>query len=164
MLSRATRRHRSDDFEHLVVELKAPTVTIGAEEITQAKRYAKAVSADERFHTVAGIRWHFWVISNRYNEYARDDIEGGPDPQRRLIHRKNNVSVGIKTWGEIIEENRARLQFFQEHLQYTATESAALKDLEERHKQFLHGIFVDSECEEPVGLTRNGSGSQPKQI
>jgi hypothetical protein len=39
--------------------------------------------------------------------------------------------------GEIIEENRARLQFFQEHLQYTATESAALKDLERVRKSSI---------------------------
>ena len=52
MLSRATRRHRADDIEHLVVELKAPKVNIGADEITQAKRYAIAVSRDERFHSV----------------------------------------------------------------------------------------------------------------
>ena len=37
MLSRATRRHRADDIEHLVVELKAPKVKIGADEITQGK-------------------------------------------------------------------------------------------------------------------------------
>ncbi|HZA87875.1 MAG TPA: hypothetical protein VE466_13445, partial [Acidimicrobiales bacterium] len=66
MLSRATRRHRANDIEHLIVELKAPRVTIGAEEITQAKRYAMAVSKDERFHTVKGVRWHFWIVSNTY--------------------------------------------------------------------------------------------------
>jgi hypothetical protein len=55
MLSRAARRHRANDIEHLVVELKAPKVGIGADEITQIKRYALAVSEDERFHTVAGV-------------------------------------------------------------------------------------------------------------
>jgi hypothetical protein len=38
-----------------------------------------------------------------------------------------------------IEENRARLQFFQEHLEYNADDSAALRYLQERHKQFLEG-------------------------
>jgi hypothetical protein len=47
--------------------------------------------------------------------------------------------VGVKTWGEIIEENRARLQFFQEHLQYIVDESTALRYLQERHKRFLEG-------------------------
>ncbi len=146
MLSRATRRHRANDIEHLVVELKAPKVVIGADEITQAKRYAMAVSKDERFHTVKGVRWHFWIVSNSYDEFARADIEGGPDPARQLIHRKDNISVGIKTWGELIEENRARLQFFQEHLEHSADESAAIRYLQERHSKYLEGVIeVDEE-------------------
>jgi hypothetical protein len=146
MLSRASRRHRAHDIEHLIVELKAPRVKIGAEEITQAKRYAMAVSKDERFHTVKGVRWHFWIVSNSYDEFARTDIEGGPDPLRQLIHRKDNISVGIKTWGELIEENRARLQFFQEHLQYSADESAAIRHLQERHSRYLEGVIEIDEA------------------
>ncbi len=80
MVSRATRRHRANDIEHLIIELKAPKVKIGAEEITQAKRYAMAVSKDERFHTVAGVRWHFWIVSNSYDDYAREEIAGVPIP------------------------------------------------------------------------------------
>ena len=146
MFSRATRRHRANDIEHLVVELKAPRVRIGADEITQAKRYAMAVSEDERFHTVRGVRWHFWVVSNSYDDYARSDVEGGPDPARRLIYRKDDVSVGIKTWGELIEENRARLQFFEEHLQYSANDSAALRFLQERHPEYLEGVLNEEKA------------------
>ena len=146
MFSRATRRHRANDIEHLVVELKAPKVKIGADEITQAKRYAMAVSEDERFHTVKGVRWHFWVLSNSYDDFARGDVEGGPDPARRLIHRKDDVSVGIKTWGELIEENRARLQFFEEHLQHSADDSAALRFLQERHPEYLEGVLKEEKA------------------
>jgi len=150
MLSRATRRHRADDIEHLVVELKAPKVSIGADEIIQIKRYAFAVSKDERFHTVKGVRWHFWVISNDYDDFAAADIAGGPDPARQLIHRDDKVAVGIKTWGELIEENRARLQFFQEHLQHSADESAAIRHLQERHSKYLEGVIEEDEAEAEV--------------
>jgi hypothetical protein len=157
MLSRATRRHRADDIEHLIVELKAPKVKIGADEITQAKRYAIAVSTDERFHTVKGVRWHFWIVSNSYDDYARADIDGGPDPARQLVHRKDNISVGIKTWGELIEENRARLQFFQEQLQHSADESAAIRHLQERHSKYLEGVI---EVEEDA-TNQDGEDSNP---
>ena len=143
MLSRAAKRHRADDFEHLVVELKAPAVVIGAEEITQIKKYALAVSSDERFKK-SGVRWHFWIISNKYNDYAQNEIDGGPDADRRLILKKNNISVGIKTWGEIIDENKARLQFFQEHLKHNVTEDDAIKFIQEKHKKFLEGVFERS--------------------
>src|SRR3546814_15192844 len=80
MLSRATRRHRADDLEHLVVELKAPKVKIGADEITQAKRSAMAVSRDESFHTVTGVRWHFGIVSHSSDDFAGTAYHGGPDP------------------------------------------------------------------------------------
>lgn len=145
MFSRVTRRHRADDREHLVVELKSPSIKIGADAITQAKKYAMAVLGDDRFHTVKGISWHFWLVSNAYDDYARNEIDTGPDPDRRLIMRGANVKVGIKTWGELIEENRARLQFFQETLQHTADESAAMRHLQEKHSRFLEGVIVEEE-------------------
>jgi hypothetical protein len=77
-------------------------------------------------------------------DYARHMIQGGPDRNRRLVYRNENISVGIKTWGEIIEENRARLQFFQDNLQHIADESVALRYLQERHKRFLDGVIEET--------------------
>jgi hypothetical protein len=147
MLSRTVRRHRADDIEHLIVELKAPSVTIGDKEIIQTNKYAIAVASDERFRTVPGVRWHFWAVSNDMTDYTKRMIQGGPDRNRRLVYRDENISVGVKTWGEIIEENRARLQFFQDHLQHIADESTALRYLQERHKRFLEGVIDEA----PVG-------------
>lgn len=141
MFSRSTRRHRANDIEHLVVELKAPKVKIGADEMNQIKKYAQAVRADDRFSTVKGIRWHFWIVSNGYDEMAKYEIEAGPDPERRLIARTGDHTVGIKTWGEIIEENRARLQFFQEQMQHTVSESQAVEHLQEKYSRFLKGVL-----------------------
>lgn len=141
MFSRSTRRHRANDIEHLVVELKAPKVKIGADEMNQIKKYAQAVRADDRFSTVKGIRWHFWIVSNGYDEMAKYEIEAGPDPERRLIARTGDHTVGIKTWGEIIEENRARLQFFQEQMQHTVSESQAVEHLQEKYSRFLEGVL-----------------------
>ena len=156
MLSRAMRRHRADNVEHMVVELKAPSVTIGTREITQTKEYAFAVSKDERFHTIKDLRWHFWVVSNVLNDYAREEIAGGPDPQRNLIHKKNNITVGVKTWAEIIEENKARLQFFQEALEYRVGEAEAIAHLQERHSKLLEGVFDEVE-----GTLKEGLEEEP---
>lgn len=65
MFSRLMRRHKAGDVDHLVVELKAPKVVIGSDEIAQVKKYAQAVANDERFNTVKGLRWHFWVPAIR---------------------------------------------------------------------------------------------------
>jgi hypothetical protein len=66
------------------------------------------------------------------------------------------MTVGIKTWGELIEENRARLQFFQEHLQHTADESAAIRYLQEKHSRFLEGVFLDDQEVDGAGAGEDG--------
>jgi hypothetical protein len=66
--------------------------------------------------------------------------------------------VGIKTWGEIIEENRARLQFFQEQMQHQADESAAIRYLQERHSKFLEGVVEESTS----GDEEDGNGEDAK--
>lgn len=151
MLSRTTRRHRADDIEHLVIELKAPRVKIGSDEMTQIRKYSLAVRQDARFAHVKGVRWHFWLVSNDYDELTRDAIETGPDAERRLIGRSDNHIIGIKTWGELIEENRARLQFFQEQMQHTVSESQAVAHLQEKYSKFLEGVVIDDS--EPDGPT-----------
>ncbi len=157
MLSRVQRRHRHDDIEHLVIELKAPKVKLTAEHLNQIEDYALAVQEDPRFNRVLGLRWHFWLISDEYNNQVETRIKNGPDPLRRLIQKGPSVSVGVKTWGEILEENHARLQFVRDKLEHRADEGQALAHLEEKHKQFLTGVLVE-ELE-----TNTPSESSPSQ-
>jgi hypothetical protein len=145
MLSRAQRRHRHNDFEHLVIELKAPKVRLTAEHMTQIEDYALAVEEDDRFNTVPGLKWHFWLVSDSYNSQVAARIKNGPDPQRRLIQKGDRVQIGVKTWGEIIEENNARLQFVREALEHRVDDGQALAHLQEKHREFLEGVIVDDQ-------------------
>jgi hypothetical protein len=147
MLSRSQRRHRANDIEHLVIELKAPKVILSAKDMNQIEGYALAVEKDSRFNGVQGLKWHFWLVSDEYNEEVDARIEGGPDPQRRLISRRARVSVGIKTWSEIIEENLARLQFIKDALEHRVDDGQALAYLQEKHRELLEGVIIE-EAEE----------------
>lgn len=40
-----------------------------------------------------------------------------------------NVWVWVKTWGQVIEDARARLDFFQQQLEYQVTDAQALSYL-----------------------------------
>lgn len=132
MLSRTLRRHRADELEHLIVELKRPQVKIGDKEVAQIEKYAISVAADERFRTVKGVKWTFWAISDDVDKYARYRMgEGG------VISSKDNILVGIKTWGQVVEENKARLQFFQERLEHQVDDSSTLAHLPEKYRTFL---------------------------
>ncbi len=144
MFSAASKRHRGDEVENLVVELKAPKVVIGSEEIVQITKYKMAVEGDDRFNRVKNARWHFIVISNDYDEYTAAQI-ASVDPDRRLIARGVNSTVTVKTWGEKIEENRARLQFFKDHLEHSVDEVESLRYLHEKHSELLKGVVDDSD-------------------
>ena len=149
MLSRAQRRHRADDFEHLVIELKAPKVVLSASDLVQLEGYAASVADDRRFATVPNLRWHFWLVSDSYNRDVGLRLKGHPEGRLGIVLRSDNISVGVKTWAQIIEENRARLQFFQERLEHRMDQSGALKHLQERHRQLLEGVIVEEDIDQP---------------
>jgi hypothetical protein len=138
MLSRALRRHRVDELEHLVVELKAPKVKIGKKEITQVEEYAISVAKDPRFRTADGVKWNFWALSDDIDDYGEFRMKQGG-----IIEQKGNITIGIKTWTQIIQENKARLQFFQEKLEHQADQGAALKFLQEKYDKFLTGVITE---------------------
>jgi hypothetical protein len=120
------------------------------------------VASDPRFHRVNGVRWHFWLVSDEYDEFVAAEIESGPDPLRRLVNRGKNFSIGIKTWGEILDENNARLQFVKEKLEHRADEGQALAYLQDRHREFLDGVILQDEAddaEETVKSDRASGGA-----
>lgn len=143
MLSRAIRWHRSNDLNHLVVELKAPKVKVDRKEVGQVEEYAFSVMKDERFRGV-NTTWTFWAISDDYGDYAAARITD----ESGLIHTKDNLSIYVKTWAQVLDENRARLQFFQERLEYQADKGASLKHLQDTYAKFLQGVLTEEKGEE----------------
>ena len=148
MLSKAIRQHRANTLTHLIVELKAPAVKINDDEVTQIEKYAFSVMKDERFKNVH-TTWVFWVISDDLGDYAIERIQ---DDGSGLIYSKANVSIFVKTWAQVLDENRARLQFFQERLEYQADKESSLKHLHERYKEFLKGVLSDGDTDEVDGV------------
>lgn len=143
MLSRQTRRHRANDLTHLVVELKAPDVKIDRDEISQIEGYAASVVADERFRNV-NVKWVFWVISDELGPTANFRI--GQNTFTGQIHSSANVCIYVKTWAQVLDDNRARMQFFQEHLEYQVDKGEALKHLQDRYASYLEGV-IDSDSD-----------------
>jgi hypothetical protein len=140
MLSRAIRRHKADELTHLVVELKAPKVKIDKDEVTQLEEYALSVMKDERFRGI-NTTWVFWAISDDYGDYAKHRMT----KPNGTIFEKDNLSMWVKTWAQVIGDNRARLQFFQERLEYEADKGASLQHLQEHYAKFLKGVLVEDE-------------------
>ncbi|WP_428699496.1 ATP-binding protein [Stappia sp.] len=140
MLSRAVPQSRVEEREHLVVELKRPSVKIGADEITQTKKYAFSIAEDERFRHVK-TRWSFWVISNDLDAYAQHETRQKDAPPGRVYLSENGcVKVWVKSWAEVLSECKARLQFVQAHLQANVDREASLRYLKKTYDKYLSGV------------------------
>lgn len=139
--SRSIPGHRPNELRHLVVELKAPRIKIGSDAIVQVEKYAASVRGDERFRNVRAT-WEFWAISDDIDAYARERIR----KEDGLINDKPGFEIYVKTWSQVLNENRARLQFFKEKLDYQADRASSLKYLREQYARFLEGVVEEEAC------------------
>lgn len=130
--------------EHLVVELKRPTVTIGYKEIDQIKRYATAVGRDERFASTH-TNWNFWVVANRLDDFAKDEANQIDRPPGLIRHGKG-IDVWVKTWSEVLDDCEQRLKFVQANLEYQATRDTAMDYLRKTYEQYLPSTVVPNEA------------------
>jgi hypothetical protein len=140
MLARSLKQNRNKR-EHLVIELKAPSVPIGDEELLQINRYATAVATDPRFNTV-DVKWDFYVVSTRVTGTALLQQESDGRPYG-LVTNAKGVRVWVLTWAEIIEAADHRLKFVKEHLGYQPDEKRALEYLRKTHAKFLPPEIAD---------------------
>ena len=143
MLSRSIPRNHHDELEHLVVELKAPKVTIGQKEINQIEQYAFAVANDERFLSI-DTNWHFWVISNKLDPYATMKA-GQENYERGVIHKSSTpvkLTIWVKTWSELMQENKHRLKFLKDKLQYNIDREESLDYLRRTYSEYTQGVLT----------------------
>ncbi|HDR1570098.1 TPA: hypothetical protein QB444_002180, partial [Pasteurella multocida] len=86
--------------------------------ITQIKNYAYAVSSDERFDH-SKTKWTFIAVSNELDQFAkRESNQRGKRKGVVSDDVEYNVEVIVMTWAEIINNARARLDFYKEQLSY----------------------------------------------
>jgi hypothetical protein len=111
----AVKREEHDRARHLIVELKAPRVTIDRGEVNQVEDYANVIADDPRFHNNGGS-WDIILVGSHVS----------PLMQRRINkeHRSTGlvqaietsdgapeINIYIRKWRDIIDENRRRLEY-----------------------------------------------------
>lgn len=151
MLSRSVPQNHADEREHLVVELKRPSVKVGPNEITQVKMYAFTVAEDERFRHLK-TRWSFWVLSNDLAPFAQVETRQMGKARGQIFQSEDgNIEIWVKTWAEVLAECKSRMRFVQEHLQANVDRESSLKYLKKTYEKYLTGIVdgtVDTASEE----------------
>jgi hypothetical protein len=136
MLSRIvpqTRAHR----EHVVIEIKRPTVHIGIEQLMQIQKYAHAVASDGRF-AMTDTRWEFWIVGD---QLAADTElllnQGDREPGVFVTPGEHHVTVRAVTWAQVLADARHRLAFVRDSLAYDSTTDASMAYLRRVHGKYL---------------------------
>lgn len=123
--------------EFLVVELKRPSQKINSEVLGQIESYAFAVAADARFHQKK-TKWTFMVVSNEMDEFARKKAKQKDRPEGIVFQSDDSsITVWAKTWSEILNDARARLNFFSQQLDYQADSDSELDYLRRAHSKYI---------------------------
>lgn len=136
MLQKVTQP-RTGEYDYLIVELKRPSQKVNSEVLRQIESYAMAVAMDERFKGVPA-RWNFLTISNDLDEFAARKANQRNRPKGLVYDDAElNITVWAKSWGEVINDARARLSFVNQQLSYEATRDTAKSYLNKAHARFI---------------------------
>ena len=71
--------------------------------------------------------------------------------RRRGDTQEGNLGLKVVAHIQIIQENKARLQFFQEKLEHQADQETALKFLQEKYEAFLMGVIAEEQAADGEG-------------
>jgi hypothetical protein len=161
MLSRIVEQRRQHR-EHVVIELKRPTVPIGADQVMQINRYAQAVASDGRF-AMTDTRWEFWIVGDNIDESVELlTSQGDREPGVISVPGKYPVTIRAVTWAQVIGDARHRLAFVKDALSYSTSTDGALAFLQRAHGKYLpnartgslyanHGPHAHDDCPDVQG-------------
>ncbi|QTX04205.1 ATP-binding protein [Agromyces archimandritae] len=147
LLSVAATEH--DRNRHLVVELKAPKVPAGQKELAQIKAYAMAVAKDPRFAS-STTEWDFWLVTGEIDDGVRQEANQR-GRERGVVFEPDlpdapgaKVRVWVRDWGQIIDDAKRRLDYFQKSLQHDPSLDDARDYLRRNHGDVIpEGLLVD---------------------
>ena len=144
MFSRNIQLAGAEDREHLVVELKRPSVRIDSSVTLQLESYAFAVADDERFRSVPA-KWVFWAVSNDMTDVVSRKVSQKDRPNG-ILHQdeEQRLTIWVKTWSQVINDCKARLRFFEEKLKYTPDRDSSLRHLNDTYRKYLGDLLASS--------------------
>jgi hypothetical protein len=115
-------RGDGDRFEHLVIELKRPTVSISQTEIGQVKRYPSKVLANKYFDKDK-THWTFIALSDGIAADAEEDVKQ-MDREPGHVTRAPHHDIWVLTWSQVIQAAKIRLKWIQSRLEFEVTDNA----------------------------------------
>jgi Histidine kinase-, DNA gyrase B-, and HSP90-like ATPase len=136
MFGRAIELHQNAR-EHLVVEIKRPTVEIGRAESDQIEDYARAVAKDPRFDQ-ASTKWTFVIVGVDVKDEIVNRVRSSGKPRGLFVDPEGgNFQIWIRKWSEVLGECDHRLKFVRRELAYDPTDDHAMSFLRQTYPDYL---------------------------
>ena len=142
MFGRALELNRNRR-EHLVVEIKRPTVVLSRKELNQLEDYASAVAKDNRFDKET-TEWDFILVSTDMDNYVEERATQ-PLKKRGLAFelQEGRVRVWVHRWNTIIAGAQHRLQFVKDQLKYDPSADQAVSYFQENFPDYVPESVID---------------------
>lgn len=129
-------RGKAGYFENLVIEIKRPSKKSGSDELEQVKRYARAISSDERFDQTK-TEWMVVLLVTDMNKDLEFEYDQEGKPLGQVLVKKN-LKVYVKKWIDVITEAEARFQYLKNKLNYEIKHDKEGVDLlKKKYSQYL---------------------------
>ena len=124
--------------EHLLVEIKAPKVRVGAKEVAQIRRYADVIRKSPQFDHES-IEWHLYVVSSDISDSVDEDRHQD-DRQAGILYTWPNMTVWAFRWSEVIRRQRDELTLVTKHLERKSSELSLSEFLQDNFPEVLQSL------------------------
>ncbi|MGI9001749.1 MAG: ATP-binding protein [Pseudonocardia sp.] len=126
----ATQKQEHDRIRHLIVELKAPDITIGRTELNQVEDYANALISNPQFAS-STAQWDLILVGTQLDDLAtnridNDGAELGKFWGPKQLQGGPRVTAYVRRWPDVLDENKRRLDFLTRVLQHNPSTAEGL--------------------------------------
>ncbi|MDR7234823.1 ATP-binding protein [Agrococcus sp. BE272] len=137
----AVKAKEHDRVRHLVVELKAPDITAGRTERNQIEDYINVVVDNAAFASDRSV-WEFILVVTDYDGVMDNSIIGS-DRGLGLVFEPDKkpgrpaARAYVRRWRDIIDENKRRLDFVTNSLEFDPSLADGLAFIREEYGEMM---------------------------
>jgi hypothetical protein len=156
---------QSPTHRRLLVEIKAPNVPVGKNEIDQIQRYADVIVESSEFDTTS-TEWDLFLISADIRAEV-DRRRSAADRPFGMLDNVANLRIWVFKWSEIISRARDELRLVREHLKRKATElnleywrqefPEIMEEIQERQEKAILRLHSSGQRHISLPADRNGA-------
>ena len=112
-------RHKLDESgefndeieEHIIVELKRPSVNIGIEQYRQIEDYFRFIKKEPRFGS-STRKWRFYVVSSIIEDEIKDRYKSFKHYNKRyLVYKEDSYEIYAMTWDDVFQDFKLKNQY-----------------------------------------------------